>query len=137
MFGKKSSSSRILGRRVIIFLTISSCLNLISNLDTTTLIFCRNIKLSLGFPGSLMGLGNTFTVLPFGLSSAPYIFSKVVRVLVKYWRSHAVRITVCLDDGLGSAQVFQRCSAASVLVNPLNFLFICTFLSSPCSRLIL
>ena len=130
MFGKKSSSSRILGRRVIIFLTISSCLNLISNLDTTT-IFCRSIKLSLGFPGSLMGLGNTFTVLPFGLSSAPYIFSKVVRVLVKYWRSHAVRITVCLDDGLGSAQVFDRYSAASVLVNPLNFLFICTFLSSP------
>ena len=57
-----------------------------------------------------------FTVLPFGLSSAPYIFSKVVRVLVKYWRSHAVRITVYLDDGLGSAQVFDRCSAASVLV---------------------
>ena len=57
-----------------------------------------------------------FTVLPFGLSSAPYIFSKVVRVLIKYWRSYADRFTVYLDDGLGSAQVFDRCSAASVLV---------------------
>ena len=27
-----------------------------------------------------------FTVLPFGLSSAPYIFSKLVRSLVNYWR---------------------------------------------------
>ena len=32
-----------------------------------------------------------FTVLPFGLSSAPYIFTKVVCFLVRYWRSYAVR----------------------------------------------
>ena len=57
-----------------------------------------------------------FTVLPFGLSSAPYIFTKVVRVLVRYWRSHAVRITVYLDDGLGSARDFARCEAASLFV---------------------
>ena len=37
-----------------------------------------------------------FTVLPFGLSSAPFIFTNVVRPLVRYWRSHAVRITVYL-----------------------------------------
>ena len=42
-----------------------------------------------------------FTVLPFGLSSTPYIFTEVVRILFRYWRSHAVRITVYLDDGLG------------------------------------
>lgn len=58
-----------------------------------------------------------FTVLPFGLSSAPYIFTKVVRVLVsRNWRSHAVRITVYLDDGLGSARDFARCENASVFV---------------------
>ena len=57
-----------------------------------------------------------FTVLPFGLSSAPYIFTKVVRVLVRYWRSHAVRITVYLDDGLVSARDFARCVAASLFV---------------------
>ena len=57
-----------------------------------------------------------FTVPPFGLSSAPYIFTKAVRVLVRYWRSHAVRITVYLDDGLGSARDFARCEAASKFV---------------------
>ena len=41
-----------------------------------------------------------YTVLSFGLSSTPYIFTKVVRVLIRYWRSHALRITVYLDDGL-------------------------------------
>ena len=47
---------------------------------------------------------------------SPYIFTKVVRVLVRYQRSHAVRITVYLDDGLGSARVFARCKAASLFV---------------------
>ena len=28
-----------------------------------------------------------FTVLPFGLSTGPYIFTKVIRPLVKHWRS--------------------------------------------------
>ena len=41
-----------------------------------------------------------FTVLPFGLSVGPYIFSKVMRPLVKYWRSKAIRIVVYLDDGI-------------------------------------
>ena len=57
-----------------------------------------------------------FTVLPFGLSSAPYIFTKVVRVLVRYCRSHAMRITVYLDDGIGSARDFARCEDASLFV---------------------
>ena len=40
-----------------------------------------------------------FTVLPFGLSSAPYIFTKLLRPLVKHWRSQGVRVVVYLDDG--------------------------------------
>ena len=72
----------------------------------------------LGFSWVVNGVRKflVFTVLPFALSSAPYIFSKVVRVLVRYWRSHAVRITVYLDDGLGSARDFARCEAASLFV---------------------
>ena len=99
--GKKSLSLRILETLVFIFLPIISCLNLISNQATTILIFCRIIKLFLGFSWVVNGVRKffVFTVLPFGLSSAPYIFTKVVRVLVRYWRSHAVRITVYLDDG--------------------------------------
>ena len=38
-----------------------------------------------------------FTVLPFGLSVGPYVFSKVMRPLVKYWRSKAIRIVVSLS----------------------------------------
>ena len=33
----------------------------------------------------------------------PYIFSKVMRPLVKYWRSKAIRIVVYLDDGISAA----------------------------------
>ena len=33
-----------------------------------------------------------FTVLLFGLTSAPFIFTKVVRPLVKYWRLNSVKI---------------------------------------------
>ena len=41
-----------------------------------------------------------FKQLPFGLSSAPYIFTKVIRPLVKKWRSEGKSIVVFLDDGL-------------------------------------
>ena len=42
-----------------------------------------------------------FAVLPFGLSSAPYLFTKLFRPLVKMWRCHGIPIVVFLDDGLG------------------------------------
>ena len=40
-----------------------------------------------------------FTVLPFDLSSAPYIFTKLLRPLVKHWRSQGIHTVVYLDDG--------------------------------------
>ena len=40
-----------------------------------------------------------FTVLEFGLSSAPYIFTKLLRPLVKHWRSQGIHIVIYLDDG--------------------------------------
>ena len=42
-----------------------------------------------------------FLVLPFGLSSAPYIFTKIMRVMVKKCRSEGKEIILYLDDGLG------------------------------------
>lgn len=57
-----------------------------------------------------------FTVLPFGLSLGPYIFSKVMRPLVKYWRSKALSIVVYLDDGISAAQSFSKCEEHSLLV---------------------
>ena len=44
----------------------------------------------------------TFAVLPFGLSSACFCFTKLLRPLVKRWRSMGHNSFVYLDDGLGS-----------------------------------
>ena len=48
-----------------------------------------------------------FTVLPFGLTSAPFIFTKVMRYLVKHWRINAIRIACFLDDGFGVASSYK------------------------------
>ena len=41
-----------------------------------------------------------FNVLPFGLCSAPFIFTKFLRPLVRKWRSQGITIFLYLDDGL-------------------------------------
>ena len=41
-----------------------------------------------------------FCVLPFGLSSAPFIFTKMFKPLLKSWRSRGIPIAIFLDDGL-------------------------------------
>ena len=46
----------------------------------------------------------------------PYIFSKVTRPLVKYWRSKAIRIVVYLDDGISVATNFPKCQGDSLPV---------------------
>ena len=38
-------------------------------------------------------------VLPFGLSSAPYIFTKVTRVLLRSWREAGIRCQLYMDAG--------------------------------------
>lgn len=40
-----------------------------------------------------------FTVLPFGLSSAGYIFTKTLRPLVTHWRTNSFPVIMYLDDG--------------------------------------
>ena len=50
-----------------------------------------------------------FTVLPFGLATGPYIFTKVTRPLVKHWRTTAVNIVVYLEDGMGACKTFSAC----------------------------
>ena len=44
-------------------------------------------------------------VLPFGLSSAPFIFTKILKALQKSWRSRGIPIDIFLDDGLGGGIV--------------------------------
>lgn len=40
-----------------------------------------------------------FTVLPFGLTSAGYIFTKTLRPLVTHWRTNSFPVIMYLDDG--------------------------------------
>lgn len=57
-----------------------------------------------------------FVVLPFGLSTAPYIFTKVCRVLIKYWRANGIKIAIFIDDGIGAAGSLEKTRLASVFV---------------------
>ena len=44
-----------------------------------------------------------FAVVQFGLSSGPYLFTKLFKPVIKMWRSNGIPIVVFLDDGLGGA----------------------------------
>ena len=56
----------------------------------------------LGFRWDTNGLEHyyVFKVLPFGLSTACYLFTKLMRPLVKYWRGRGLKAIVYLDDGI-------------------------------------
>ena len=49
-----------------------------------------------------------FTVLPFGLATAPYVFTKIQKALLKHWRSEGIRIFTYLDDGIGGHSSAQQ-----------------------------
>ena len=53
-----------------------------------------------------------FTVLPFGISSAAHIFTKVLRELVNYWRAKSFPVIVYLDDGW-ACDSYERCQFMS------------------------
>ena len=50
-----------------------------------------------------------FTVLPFGLTSAPYILTKCLKPLEKYWRRQGIDIALCLDDGWLTEAKYEDC----------------------------
>ena len=43
-----------------------------------------------------------FTVLPFGLSPASYVFTKMLRPLTKYWSGKGIKAIIYIDDGIGA-----------------------------------
>ena len=47
-------------------------------------------------------------MLPFGLSPAPQVFTKLIRQLIKYWRAKAIRVVIYIDDGIGGAGTFEN-----------------------------
>ena len=48
-----------------------------------------------------------FTVLPFGLSTACYIFTKLLRPVVKHIRALGVSLVLYLDDGIVSVKALE------------------------------
>ena len=57
-----------------------------------------------------------FTVLPFGLSSAPYIFTKLLKPLQTHWRAQGIPIAIFFDDGVGAGPSIQVAKLNSSLV---------------------
>ena len=60
---------------------------------------CQSHQQFLGFKWHLDGCVDRyfcFTVLPFGLSSAPYLFTKFFRPLVRHWRSLGIHLVLYL-----------------------------------------
>ena len=60
-------------------------------------------------PGSGGEVFYVFTVLPFGLSTAPYLFTKLLKPLEKHWRLQGICIAIFLDDGWGTVQDGEGC----------------------------
>jgi hypothetical protein len=69
-----------------------------------------------------------FNALPFGLSTAPYIFTKVLRPLVRRWRKNGLRVVLYLDDCIvigpdcakateDTARVLRDVSDAGLVIN--------------------
>ena len=58
----------------------------------------------------------TFRVLPFGLATACYVFTKLLRPLVKRWRAAGLRAIVYIDDGICVAPSFIECIVARDLI---------------------
>ena len=50
-----------------------------------------------------------FHVLPFGLSTACYVFTKLLRPLVRHWRSFGYRVILYIDDGIAIASSLTKC----------------------------
>ncbi|KAL5013264.1 hypothetical protein ScPMuIL_007534 [Solemya velum] len=82
----------------------------------------------LGFAYDFQGITRffVFTVLPFGISTAGYIFSKLLREVIKYFRTNGTRVIMFLDDGLGGDSNFvsslQTSTEVRHLLNKLGFL---------------
>ena len=66
------------------------------------------------------GKGHTryfqLTVLPFGLSSAPFIFTKLLKPLETHWRSQGIPRAIFFDDGVGAGSSLEAAKINSSFV---------------------
>ena len=57
-----------------------------------------------------------FTVLPFGLSTACYVFTKMLRPLIRHWRGKGIGCVLYIDDGIAMAQGREEANTESKVV---------------------
>ena len=57
-----------------------------------------------------------FTVLPFGLSSAPFIFTKLLKPLEAHWRGQGIPIALFFDDGIEAGSSLNSAKINSSIV---------------------
>ena len=69
----------------------------------------------LGFTWTIQGQRKwfAFSVLPFGLTSVPFVSTKIQKALVKHWCEQGIRIFTYLDDGAGVGKSYTTASEAS------------------------
>jgi hypothetical protein len=60
------------------------------------------------FVGFKWGQYYVYNSLPFGFSTAPWVFSKVMRELLMHWRRGGIRLLPYLDDFLFMAKGFKQ-----------------------------
>jgi len=85
----------------------------------------ENHRKYLGFSCLVNGQAKTyeFCVLPFGLSTAPYIFTKITRPILSLWRRQGIRCQLYMDDGSGGHATFNGAvEVAKVIRNKLSCL---------------
>lgn len=62
-----------------------------------------------------------FNCLPFGLNTAPYVFTKILKPLIRYIRNLGIRCVIYLDDFLIIADSYDECKKSVKLVCDLLF----------------
>ena len=74
----------------------------------------------LGVSWTLAGEKKWFvlSILPFGLASTPYVFTRIQKALVKHWREQGIRIFTYLDDLAASRRVREIIAASSFVAQP-------------------
>lgn len=72
----------------------------------------------LGFAWELQGCTQyfAFKVLPFGLATACYAFTKLMRPMAKHWRGRGLRAVVYIDDGIVAVKGKEEAKTESVWV---------------------
>ena len=78
----------------------------------------KNSRKYLGFKWTINGVIRyfQFKVLPFGLTTGPYICKKLFKPLVNKWRTEGIKLVLFFDDGALCHKSFQICNDHSQTV---------------------